>query len=153
MSEIVVFHAGKEELNSFRPCVHVGTRQAAIDRLSGANGYLHECRLKESDSTIEIEDWGANTGPALFVNLCEYFGKNGKTLEQGFFDGARALLNHAKNKNAGLCRELQESFLTAQLISRGISIIKYKNDVEDAGSYSYFVLDPEFLSITKVEKI
>ena len=148
MTDITVFHAGREQLSSFRPCVHVGTREAALHRLNGGEGYLHECNLINSDQLIEIEDWGSNTGSALFCYLHDYFEKNGRIMEQGFFDGARALINHA-----GLSREIQESFLVGQLRSRGISLIRYRNDVEQAGSYSYFVLDPQLLSILKVQKI
>lgn len=153
MIDITVFHAGQEPLSSFRPCVHVGTREAALERLNGRRGYLHECNLISSGQIIELEDWGSNTGSALFCSLHDYFKKNGKILEQEFFDGARALINHAKANHASVSREIQETFLCAQLYSRGISLIKYRNHVEHAGSDSYFVLDPQLLSVVKVVKV
>ncbi|KAB7762470.1 hypothetical protein [Xanthomonas maliensis] len=148
MTDIVVFHAGQEQMSSFRPCVHVGDREAALGRVRDTGGYLHTCSLKVTDQLIEVEDWGANTGAALFCALNDYFEKGGRILDQGFFDGARALINHAQ-----LSREVQESFLVGQLRVRGISVICYRNKVENAGSTSYFVLDPDLLTVKGVVRI
>lgn len=153
--ELEVYHASNKQVATFTHWLHVGTREAAIQRLARLgyhHGYLYRFRMRVDDSAVEkVADWGASGANDLLDILAR---TDSLRIRKEFFEGARALivsirenvtLDGDKNPRKFLEHELQQ-FVIDWLEAVGIKVLRYENHVEDCGSASYCILcDPRYV--------
>lgn len=133
----------------FEPFCHFGTRTAAVERmarrlLDGDKGepILLKLRFKfEEQQILRIDDdWGSNQPIALARALKDYF-KERDSENYAIFEKIRGELFSLKAAGQEF-RQIGWEQLRKALKKIGIRAIAYRNVVEDAGDYSYCIVEP-----------
>ncbi|MCM8743442.1 hypothetical protein [Pseudomonas koreensis] len=133
----------------FEAFCHFGTRAAAVERIArrlidGHQGdpVILKLRFKfDEGQVLKIEDdWGSNQPIAAARALKDYF-KEKDSEKYSIFEEIRCDLVAAKVAGQEFRQKGWEQ-LSKALQKIGICAIGYRNMVEDAGGYSYCVVEP-----------
>lgn len=135
----VVHHSSDTDFSSFHPLSHFGSPAAARARaVSSKNAsaeepkHLYSARLKLG-RTVSISDDGEDHKPASILH----------SLHKAGHISAHHYLGYDDKMRAASDEEGRKKILLDILKKRKIDTIRYKNDVEDAGSTSYIITHPK----------
>lgn len=153
------YHGSFDEIREFLPFSHLGTCNAAQDRiekkryedsnLRDKDAFIYECKLDVLPvQVLEIkEDWGSHRAQSLARALKDRF---------PHMEEYKALWRNIQEvqKKDGKVEANRFGYpeLQKTLINKGYRLIYYKNMVEDYGELSLSVIDPKAILFTKLNE-
>jgi hypothetical protein len=161
------FHGSfSPNIKKFRPFTHLGSRQAALDRLvqvhtnepdwqSKTRAYIYTVNLDTSKTALVTDYPNLGDPPGDFKKLVKWIPELKKDPRINSCGGAEQLTDISLRIKARLIPNAQkfiDEFINI-LRNCGIEGFRYVNQIEDPGQMSYIAFDQNALQVVKQETV